>query len=235
MPASLLWLVAAWERPTARGLRRAPTVLAVIVGLTVAQPFGVVASKEERASPPPPTDAPQPGAPSLPEPERSNGEDVHVARLFGLVPVLPFRFYQREIFLSGLGENAPNETLRIRSWFWLPVLTNATEVAEACSGDVFTPCWRPGQQTLTVFREGGTQWATIDNPPGETPVHRLRSRARSPGSSAPESPPPPASPTGSWQRPSSSRTRDGHGAAAPTQSRPGSHRSRLPSLPALAT
>lgn len=160
MPASLIWLVAAWERPTARGLRRAPTVLAVVVGLTVAQPFGVIASKEDDA-PRPPTPAP----PNQLDPPQTNGEDVHVARLFGVVPVLPFRFYQRQIFLSGLAENTPNETLRVRSWFWLPVLTNATEVTETCSNDVFTPCWNGGQN-LTVFREGGAQWATIDNSAG---------------------------------------------------------------------
>jgi len=154
VPASILWLVAAWRDPKSRGLR-APTVLALILALTVAQPFGVVASKEAGA--PPPTEA------------GPNGESVHVARLFGFLPVLPFRLYQREIFLSGLGENAPNETLRARSWFWLPLLTNATQVAETCSDDVLTPCWKPGyssEQNLTVLREGGTHLATIDNPPG---------------------------------------------------------------------
>ena len=129
-------------------------MFALVLALTVAQPFGVVASKEAGA-PRPPTEA-----------EQANGDSVHVARLFGLLPAVPFRLYQREIFLSGLGENAPNKTLRARSWFWLPALTNATQVAETCSDDVLTPCWEPGEQDLTVFREGGAQWVTIDNPPG---------------------------------------------------------------------
>lgn len=166
MPASLLLLVAAWERPTVRGLRRAPAVLALVVALTVAQPFGVVASKQEGDAPrPPPRPEPSPLSPA-----QSNGDDVHVARLFGLVPVLPFRFYQREKPLSGLAENTPNKTLRIRSWFWLPILTNATRVADTCSEDVLTPCWEPGYpygKELTVYRRGGSQWATLYNPPGE--------------------------------------------------------------------
>ena len=132
-------------------------MFALVLALTVAQPFGVVASKDAGA-PMPPTEA-----------EQANGDSVHVARLFGLLPVVPFRLYQREIFLSGLGENAPNKTLRARSWFWLPALTNATQVAETCSDDVLTPCWEPGEQDLTVFREGATTWATIDNPPGRDP------------------------------------------------------------------
>ncbi len=153
MPASLLWLVAAWERPTARGLRTAPAVLALVVALTVAQPFDVIASKEE-APPQPPKDA-------------ERGESVHVARVLG-IRVLPFRLYNRDKFWPG--ENTPTETIRARAGFWLPVLTNASEIAETCSTDVQTPCWNPRSgQNLVVFRDGGKQWATIDNPPGSGP------------------------------------------------------------------
>ncbi len=155
MPASLLWLIAAWKRPTGRGHRTAPTVLALVVGLTVAQPFGVIASKKD-AAPRPPVYA-------------GNGHSVHVARVFG-IPLLRFRLYSREVFWPG--ENTTTATLRARSWFWLPALTNATQIAETCSNDVLDPCWdpEPGSGTsgsdLTVFRDGGKQWVTIDNPDG---------------------------------------------------------------------
>ena len=155
MPASLLWLIAAWERPTGRGHRTAPTLLALVVALTVAQPFGVIASKED-AAPRPPVYA-------------GNGHSVHVARVLG-IPLLPFRLYSRSSV--SFGENTPKATLRARSWFWLPALTNATQIAETCSSDVFTPCWDPEPGSgnpgndLTVFRKGGKQWVTIENPAG---------------------------------------------------------------------
>lgn len=130
-------------------------VLALAVALTVAQPFGVVASKEKAAPRPPPNAA--------------NGHSIHVARVFG-IPVLPFRLYSRSVFWPG--ENTPTANLRARSWFWLPALTNATQIAETCS-DSLTPCWNPEpgsghpQNDLTVFRNGGKQWVTIDNPAGK--------------------------------------------------------------------
>lgn len=142
-----------------RGHRSAPTLLALVVALTVAQPFGVIASKEDSA-PQPPVYA-------------GNGHSVHVARVFG-IPLLPFRLYSRGVFWSG--ENAPTATLRARSWFWLPVLTHASEIAETCSSDVLTPCWDPEpglghpRADLTVFRDGDKQWVTIDNPGGRQEV-----------------------------------------------------------------
>ncbi len=130
-------------------------MLALILALTVAQPFGVIASRE-KAAPRPPPDA-------------ENGDSVHFARVFG-IPALPFRLYSRPNLLQA--ENAPWATLRARSWLWLPALTNASRIAETCSSDVLTPCWKPergwgrGQTDLTVFQDGGKQWATIDNPLG---------------------------------------------------------------------
>ena len=122
------------------------------------------------------------------EARRTNTDGLHVARLFGVVPVAPFVLYYRDDLLAGLAENTPTATTRARSWFWLPVLTNGTNIADICSNDVFTPCWQPNPaegappgfpnpyaDSLQLARSGGDYWVTITNPgsaghpPGQVP------------------------------------------------------------------
>ena len=150
VPVSLWWLVRARLAPTAKRTRRA-VVLALVVGLTVAQPFGTVAVPQDRL---PPTGA-------RPLQPRS----VHVARLFGVLPVLPFSLYPRKDLYSG--ENAPSATLRARSWFWLPVLTNSTNIKDMCSPSVDIPCWEPNDvkaygnpRVLKVYESDGV-WVVL--------------------------------------------------------------------------
>lgn len=149
------WLLLACANPTRwRVTRAAP--LSLLLALTVAQPFGIVA--ERRTALPP-------------QAKRIDAGGLHVARLFGL-PVAPFALYYREDLDNGFTENQSTATVRARSWLWLPLLKNATEVAELCK-DAFSPCWRPDlplgaesdyANTLEVFAADGAHWARIENP-----------------------------------------------------------------------
>ena len=151
VPVSLWWLAVAWLAPAAKRTRRA-VVLALIVGLTVAQPFGIVAVRQNRL---PPTDARL-------LPSRS----VHVARLFGVIPLLPFELYPRTNCWTL--ENRPSATLRARSWFWLPVLTNSTDVKDMCSNSKFDPCCESAdanasrRKALSVDERDGV-WVVLRN------------------------------------------------------------------------
>ena len=73
-------------------------------------------------------------------------------------------------------ENVPTEELKARSWFWLPMLSNGTKIADIC-GNAFEPCWRPewkdsrsailrnrpATRNLTVMRDGNRYWVVIEN------------------------------------------------------------------------
>lgn len=152
VPFSLLWLLVALRWRSRRRSRRA-VALALILALTVAQPFGVVAT--DRAAPP--RDA-----------HRVSSTSVHVARLFGVLPVLPFALYHQDNLYSG--ENEPTAKLKARSWFWLPILTNATTVTAICGSD--SPCWPIGRDSraLQLSQRGGNYYATLlDRGTGQLP------------------------------------------------------------------
>jgi len=156
VPVSIVWLIVVATEPRP-GRWRAPAALAFVLGLTVAQPLGIVATE-------------QPGEPRrATAQEHADSEGVHVARLFGVIPVLPFKLYRRDVFLAG--ENTPTKTMRARSWLWLPILSNATEVTEMCA-DVFIPCWHDAYlsggvkevpRTMSVVRDDGAHWVVVDN------------------------------------------------------------------------
>lgn len=116
-------------------------LLAVIVGITVAQPFGVKGvpiSPQEFAA-----DDPQP----------ANAESIHSVELLGL-PLFGFRPYTREIqYLNGEG-GYPDTWLKVRSWLWPGLLTNAEKLERLC-GTTRQPCWVPEDQNQTGFGRAG--------------------------------------------------------------------------------
>jgi hypothetical protein len=145
--ASLFWLALAvthWSEPRAR---RA-TICALITGLTLAQPFGVIATAQAAL---PPAGA-----------QRHPGTQINTLKLLGVLPV-PFVLYRRENVISG--ENTPVATLRARTWLWAPVLINASTIAAICNGSIFVPCWdtRIRDYRLAVFTQGDRTWATISD------------------------------------------------------------------------
>ncbi len=149
IPFSLLWLLVALRSRSRRRSRRA-IALALVLAVTVAQPFGIV--RTERG--PPPRNA-----------HRVAPTSVHVARLFGLLPVLPFALYHQDNLRSG--ENDPTATLKARSWFWLPILTNAATIAAICAPDIYTPCWQPtgpDSHNLELSQSGGTYYVSLLDP-----------------------------------------------------------------------
>jgi hypothetical protein len=155
VPLSIGWLVLACLRPKPRRLRYA-LAFALLLAVTVAQPVGLVATRQDG---PPPHGA------------RRSPSGMNVARLFG-VPTTPFVLYRRGSAVRGF-ENAPRATLRARSWFWLPILGNASKIADICANDIFTPCWEPSEDrtapspyanTLRLVEVNGTQWVSISNP-----------------------------------------------------------------------
>src|SRR5205807_2770125 len=53
-------------------------------------------------------------------------------------------------------------------WFWLPVLTNSTDVKDMCSNSKFDPCWDPAdtnasrRKALSVYERDGV-WVVLRN------------------------------------------------------------------------
>lgn len=149
---SVVLLLVSVFAPTPRRFRRA-LWLSLLTAVTVAQPFGVVASGQSQL---PPADA---------KPLSTQG--IHVAWLFGVVPVLPFALYDRE---DPIEYEHKELTLRARSWFWLPVLTNSTDIQHICNDEnVHVPCWESSPNphtfynanTLSVVTKDGQIWATL--------------------------------------------------------------------------
>jgi hypothetical protein len=158
VPFSLVWLLLAWRNPKP-GRLRAASILALVLAVTVAQPFGIVAEE----SGPPPASA-----------EQRDPTATHPAYLFDVIPIMPFALYSRDDLTKGWFENNPTATLRARSWLWGPLLTNSTKIAHIC-GDAFEPpCWeppgRPYGNTMTLSQDGGSYWATLHNPGAPSPA-----------------------------------------------------------------
>lgn len=126
-----------------------------MLALTVAQPFGLIAHEQTAA---PAGARPVHGATS-----------VHVARVLGL-PILPFVVYRWD-YLMATELDSPSAALRARSWFWLPILTSSTYVAQMCEGGAYDPCWDPSHpsagQQLTVLSAGGHYYVKLTFPGGQ--------------------------------------------------------------------
>jgi hypothetical protein len=158
VPLSIGWLLACLALGRRAGWAIA---FAVFVGLTVAQPFGLVVSAADRD---PPADA-----------EEADPTAVRVARVLG-VPALPYVLYRDDNFFIE-GDTVATTSLHARSWFWLPVLTNSTEVTPMCYGSGNgAPCWVPDDpQTgrLSLAEKDGTWWASISHPDYPTETWKL--------------------------------------------------------------
>lgn len=146
---SLIWLVGAWLRPTRQRTRRA-VLLALVLAVTVAQPFGIVAHRVARMPANAHAVAPY---------------SVHAARAFGAIPLFPFAVYR--LHYPPIGDNWTHASLRVRSWFWLPILTNATHVTGLCGGIVTLPCWDPSltgeHNALTLASSGGDYYLRMED------------------------------------------------------------------------
>jgi hypothetical protein len=157
VPISLFLLAGALLVPSRRRAKRA-IVLALVLAVTVAQPFGIVAR---------PVSGPPDGAKPI------GTTAIHVARLFGTVPILPFALY-REEFLGPVGDQAPTAAVKARSWFWLPILTNATKIKDICGNE--DPCWGTiansesgPSNALTLEEKNGRYYATLNGAPTTRP------------------------------------------------------------------
>lgn len=157
-PVSVLWLIGClalqWQA-------RWAVALAVALAITLAQPFGIVVIETDRR---PPVDT-----------KGADPTAVHVARVLD-VPVLPFVLYRDDNFVIE-GDTAASTSLHARSWLWLPLLTNSTEVTPMCfgSGDG-APCWEPDDPTtgkLRLAEKDGNWWVSIRNPPYEAYTWKL--------------------------------------------------------------
>lgn len=128
IPISLVALMAARRKQSNRHAAAA-IGLAVAMGLTVAQPFGVEAAPITASE----------WAEGRPSPEPSGV--VHSADVLG-VPLFGFRPYTNTIFRL-MGDTGQAEgTFKLRSWLWPGVLTHGTKVVEMC-GAYVRPCWTP--------------------------------------------------------------------------------------------
>ncbi len=135
------WLILAARRYTRR-LARFASAFALIIALTLAQPFGIHAVRV--AAPP---------AGAEPVSPRS-ALDFRVA---GWVPVSA-SLYTTGLLHGDSGE--PQGTLRLDSSVWGPVLFSTTAVTEICGAT--TPCWAPDPSStadgLQAVTKDGRYW-----------------------------------------------------------------------------
>jgi hypothetical protein len=127
--------------------RKQSMLVAALIALTVAQPFGV---KGEPITP-------QEFAAGVHQP--ADPESVHSLRVLGL-PLFGFRPYTRDIFYLNGEAGYPTHWLKIRSWLWPGLLTNGAKIERLC-GEVTRPCWRPRQQGHAQgleLRRAGDEW-----------------------------------------------------------------------------
>ena len=151
VPVSVVWLLWATIIPTRARVRRALR-FAVVIAATVAQPFGIVAAQE----PGPPRDA-HPVSPT----------GIHIDRIAGILPILPFSLYRENTIIHN-DTGSARATLKARSWFWLPVLTNGTAIKSICS-DLTQPCWDPStpdRSSLQLSEAHGRYYVTLLDPLG---------------------------------------------------------------------
>jgi len=167
VPAAVGLLALAAVRPKRVRPRRA-LIAAIVVGATLAQPFGVRATPLERQQ------FYEPGM------RRVDAQAVHSIDVLG-VPIVGFRPYTRPIFYINGESGYPTHWLKVRTWVWPVLLTNATKLVRLC-GVISDPCWKPtGEQgygrseDLQLWRTREGEWRyrvlTIADsaPPGGPP------------------------------------------------------------------
>ena len=86
---------------------------------------------------------------------------------------MQFVVYSQSIPLAGLGENSPQDKLKVRSWAWGPLLTNATTLTDECDGTIEIPCWNAntayGEPTeLTLADHDGWYLTARASPQGSS-------------------------------------------------------------------
>jgi hypothetical protein len=152
LPLIAIGLVRALLRPGRRHVRRLG-VLAIVLGATLVQPFGVRAhglSKREFF---------RPGM------HRVDAEAVHSLSVLGL-PLFGFRAYTRPIWRLDADFGQPNHWLKVRAWLWPGLLTHATKVEQLCASTI-EPCWAPdsrgprGQLQLWRTRNGDYRYRVL--------------------------------------------------------------------------
>jgi hypothetical protein len=112
---SVWWLAeAAAKRDRRRGKRAA--VVGALVGLTLAQPFGVRATSVRVA-------AVEPGM------EQRAPDQVHSMDVLG-IPLVAFRPTTGKVYRVAGEIGDPDTWVKVRSWIWPALLTNATKVTE---------------------------------------------------------------------------------------------------------
>src|SRR3954449_211706 len=104
---SLTWLATTIRRG---GRARWPVALCIVTAVTVAQPFGIIATPD---NPPPHATVQSPQA-------------LHVLRGPAGTRV-PFVLYERDDLLRG--DSEPQGAVRARTWAWGPLLTNSSRIA----------------------------------------------------------------------------------------------------------
>ncbi len=128
-PLALAYLAVAAIRG-GRGRTLRAGVLALLVGLTVAQPFGV---KAKRIDP-------------------DGGGRAEAVDAWHRLGAWRFQAYRRPIV--GLNENGPSHWLKVRSSLLVPgLLTNGAKVARLCGQDG-EPCWT-GSGELALSQDAG--------------------------------------------------------------------------------
>lgn len=151
-PAALAYLaVAALRGGRARTARAA--VLAVVVGLTVAQPFGVRATRID------------PGGGG-----RSEAVDA-----WHRIGTFRFQAYRRAIVYLNGESGDPTDWLKVRSSLLVPgLLTNGAKLDRLC-GTSGRPCWT-GSGELQLRKDGdGWRYEVLDGRrPGAKPVAAYR-------------------------------------------------------------
>jgi hypothetical protein len=158
--ASLAYLVVAALRG-GRGRSVRALVLAGVVAVTVAQPFGVravpITARQFAAAEP------------TPHAQATHSIDVLGLPLFGFVP------YTRDI-VSVQGETGdPTQWLKVRSWLWPGLLTNASKITRLC-GPTSQLCWTPEDSAVGAGRSSNLHLARA----GDQWLYRVLTRNGSP-------------------------------------------------------
>lgn len=149
VPFSVVWLAAAVVQ---RGRRATgPLVLAAVLALTIAQPFGL------KAVPLSSSGLVSGGV------VREDAAAVHSVKLLG-VPVFGFKPYTRDLWNPNGGDGGePPTALKVRTWVWPGILWSSTKVEELC-GNKVQPCWDPDddpagtRSRLQLLRSGDGDW-----------------------------------------------------------------------------
>lgn len=143
--ASVGLMVCALVWPSRQRLALLSTGLVAMLAVTVAQPFGLTVHR------------------SGPAPTNARAVATDKTHVYRDGPVgFPYRIYVRDE--PDLAENRPRSTLRVRTWAWLPLLTNSTKISSLCGGEA-PLCYYPGGaytgSRLSVATRPGSVWVSL--------------------------------------------------------------------------